>query len=255
MCTNVFEYILQADAECGQSADKAKIVKAASDKFGLNKSQSDAVASCVSASKCSERSSVRLIWGPTGTGKTETVSVILRMFLMMLSKQRTLVCAPTNTALVQLASRLVSLVKKSTTKTSHLLDSIIMFGSEKLTKKTDSELSRIFLKHCVAEKWDVNDNSSSRRHLEDKLLQAAKLVFCTPYKSSRLKNQQYDNLVIDEAANLKECESLIPLAIDGIKHVVLIGDDKQLQSVVMSPVCLCYISPFECLLMLPAIIS
>jgi senataxin len=44
--------------------------------------------------------------------------------------------------------------------------------------------------------------------------------------SSRLKNQQYDILVIDEAANLKECESMIPLAMDGIKHVVLIGDDK-----------------------------
>jgi superfamily I DNA and/or RNA helicase len=58
--------------------------------------------------------------------------------------------------------------------------------------------------------------------------------------SSRLKNQQYGILVIDEAANLKECDSMIPLAIYGIKHVVLIRDDKQLQSVVMSPVCLCY---------------
>lgn len=54
------------------------------------------------------------------------------------------------------------------------------------------------------------------------------------------KNQQYDTLVIDEAAYLKECESLIPLAIRGIKHVVLIGDDKQLQPVVKSPVCLHY---------------
>jgi superfamily I DNA and/or RNA helicase len=30
---------------------------------------------------------------------------------------------------------------------------------------------------------------------------------------------------------------LIPLSIGGIKHVVLMGDDKQLQSVVKSPVC------------------
>jgi len=58
--------------------------------------------------------------------------------------------------------------------------------------------------------------------------------------STRLKCQQYDILIIDEAAYLKECESMVPLSIDGIKHLVLIGDDKQLQSVVMSQVNLPY---------------
>jgi hypothetical protein len=87
--------ILLADGKYGQFTGKD---------FGLNKSQKDAVASCISASECPNKLSVRLIWGPPGTGKTKTASVVLLMLLKNLSTRRTLVCAPTNTALTQLAS-------------------------------------------------------------------------------------------------------------------------------------------------------
>ena len=152
---------------------------------------------------------------------------------MIPSKLRILVCAPTNTALVQLASRLVSLVDKST-ETKHLLGNIILFGSDKLSscwKKTDKTLSKIFLKNLIDTNGDMN-----HRNQERMLLQASQLVFCTPFMSARLNNEQYDILVIDEAAYLKECESMVPLSINGIKHLVLIGDDLQLQSVVKSQV-------------------
>ncbi|KAK7387342.1 hypothetical protein VNO78_28069 [Psophocarpus tetragonolobus] len=43
-------------------------------------------------------------------------------------------------------------------------------------------------------------------------------------------------LVIDEAAQLKECESNIPLQFPGLRHVVLIGDAKQLPALVKSEV-------------------
>ncbi|BAD87708.1 tRNA-splicing endonuclease positive effector-like [Oryza sativa Japonica Group] len=35
----------------------------------------------------------------------------------------------------------------------------------------------------------------------------------------------FDLLVVDEAAQLKECESLIPLQLPGVRHAVLIGDE------------------------------
>ncbi|CAN6272411.1 unnamed protein product [Urochloa humidicola] len=41
-------------------------------------------------------------------------------------------------------------------------------------------------------------------------------------------------LLIDEAAQLKECESLIPLQLQGLKHAVLIGDECQLPATVKS---------------------
>ena len=54
--------MLQPDRECGQFRDEAKIVAIAD--FELNDSQSDAVASCISATKCPDKSSLHLAWGP-----------------------------------------------------------------------------------------------------------------------------------------------------------------------------------------------
>jgi replication-associated recombination protein RarA len=45
-------------------------------------------------------SNVKLIWGPPGTGKTKTVACLL--FSLLKLKTRTLTCAPTNTAVLQL---------------------------------------------------------------------------------------------------------------------------------------------------------
>jgi len=106
---------------------------------------------------------------------------------MILSKLRILVCAPTNIAVVQLASRLVSLVDKST-ETKHLLGNIILFGSDKLSscwKKADKTLSKIFLKNLIGTNGDIN-----HRNQERMLLQASQLVFCTPFMLARLNNEQ-----------------------------------------------------------------
>ena len=47
----------------------------------------------------------------------------------------------------------------------------------------------------------------------------------------------FDILVIDEAAQLKESESIIPLLLPGIKQAILVGDELQLPSMVRSNVC------------------
>ena len=43
-------------------------------------------------------------------------------------------------------------------------------------------------------------------------------------------------LVVDEAAQLKECESVAALQLQGLRHVVLIGDELQLPAMVQSEV-------------------
>jgi len=92
------------------------------------------------------------------------------------------------------------------------------------------------LKYHVEEMPGKHKIMSTQKR-ENFCLREAKLVFCIPCKSSRLRNQQY-NVFIDEAANQKESDSSVSLTIGGIKHVVLVGDDNQLQSVVMGPICL-----------------
>jgi superfamily I DNA and/or RNA helicase len=54
-------------------------------------------------------------------------------------------------------------------------------------------------------------------------------------------------LAIDEAAQLKECESVIPLQLPGISHAILVGDECQLPAMVRSNVSIykTYLSIYE----------
>lgn len=64
-------------------------------------------------------------------------------------------------------------------------------------------------------------------------LSNATLIFCTASSSMKVRSS-VEMVVIDEAAQLKECESAIPLQINGLANVVLIGDDRQLPAMVRS---------------------
>ncbi|CAL1352529.1 unnamed protein product [Linum trigynum] len=71
-------------------------------------------------------------------------------------------------------------------------------------------------------------------------LKSASLIFCTAASSYKLYSVDMDPfevLVIDEAAQLKECESTIPLQLPGIRHAILIGDECQLPAMVRSKAC------------------
>jgi senataxin len=75
--------------------------------------------------------------------------------------------------------------------------------------------------------------------IEKFCLMNARLIFCTASSSTRLFTEgmtPVQFLVIDEAAQLKECESVIPLQLPGLHHAILIGDERQLPAVVKSPV-------------------
>ncbi|GKC35948.1 UvrD-like helicase, ATP-binding domain, P-loop containing nucleoside triphosphate hydrolase, partial [Tanacetum coccineum] len=102
--------------------------------------------------QCCHVSSVEQIWGPPGTGKTMTVSVLLFFLLQM--KQRTLTCVPTNVAIVQLASRVLSLVResfKTTTASGDYFCSVgdlLLFGSKEILK-VSTDVEEIYLEHRV----------------------------------------------------------------------------------------------------------
>lgn len=395
--TEVLKLVLQAPGRCrycsNESFDK---IKGDLCSFKLNDSQLDAVANCILESECSHRSSVGLVWGPPGTGKTTTVAVMLQMLLR--KEQRTLACAPTNMAVLQVASRLLEMIGDS--RQHYSLGEIILYGN-KDRLQIGELLSNIYLddrvqkllkcfnrkhgwKHCVDSvitflmncvsryrmSVDIQQGISDAHHitfkdyftgrfsalakelagcidtfyehlprgslgkdfdrmmfakrLVDKLqqllsaddvsdellftifkpadelpdssssnddliddtaddihecdisplspldikslcvkslmalskvrlpcednelsvrdlcLKHAKLIFCTASSSFELFRLQsvrpISILVIDEAAQLKECESLVPLLLQGIERVLLIGDEHQLSSLVKSKV-------------------
>ncbi|CAM0902999.1 unnamed protein product [Alopecurus aequalis] len=68
----------------------------------------------------------------------------------------------------------------------------------------------------------------------------ATLLFSTVSSSYRLHHmdmEPLDLLIVDEAAQVRECELVIPLRLHWVKHVVLVGDDCQLSAMVKSKVC------------------
>ncbi|KAK2635999.1 hypothetical protein Ddye_030791 [Dipteronia dyeriana] len=118
----------------------------------LNDSQVEAVLACLARTHCHHKCSVELIWGPPGTGKTKTVSMLLFRLLNM--KCRTLVCAPTNVAIMEVASRVLLLVKESFEADSERADlfcplgDVLLFGNNERLK-VDGGTEEIYLDHRI----------------------------------------------------------------------------------------------------------
>ncbi|XP_062002779.1 uncharacterized protein LOC133720466 [Rosa rugosa] len=114
----------------------------------LNESQEAAVLNCISLTQCHHQNSVKLIWGPPGTGKTKTMSVTL--FALFQLKCRTLTCAPTNIAVLEVAARLRRLVNQSLEYGRYGLGDIVLFGNKKRMKiDNNNDLRDMFLDHRV----------------------------------------------------------------------------------------------------------
>jgi hypothetical protein len=82
---------------------------------------------------------------------------------------------------------------------------------------------------------DIND-------MEEFCIANSSIIISTPSSSSRLlglKSCSVDILVVDDAAEMKESDLLIPLSLTP-RHIVLLGDHLHLQSIVKSEVTLNY---------------
>ncbi|MCL7035948.1 hypothetical protein MKW94_002424 [Papaver nudicaule] len=118
----------------------------------LDKSQTAAVLSSISVALCNHKSSVKLIWGPPGTGKTKTLSILL--YTLISKSCRTLACAPTNVAVKEMALRVLKFVKDPSQMDpgqDELLCSLgdlLLFGSRSRLEVFD-DLEEIYLDHRV----------------------------------------------------------------------------------------------------------
>ncbi|XP_019089194.1 PREDICTED: uncharacterized ATP-dependent helicase C29A10.10c-like [Camelina sativa] len=116
----------------------------------LNSSQEAAILGCLKTRNCNHKKSVKLIWGPPGTGKTKTVATLLSVLLKL--KCKTVVCAPTNTAIVAVVSRLLALSKTSTLeRTTYGMGNIVLSGNgERMGIKKNKALLNVFFKDRVS---------------------------------------------------------------------------------------------------------
>ncbi|KAJ8442442.1 hypothetical protein Cgig2_018719 [Carnegiea gigantea] len=146
----VLQYDSAGDNDCTLclSQEKSTVLNLI-DSFKLDESQKKAVLNCSSIRQCPHQSSnVKLIWGPPGTGKTKTVASLL--FVLLKLRCRTLTCAPTNIAVLQVAERLMGLVLAFLDHDTYGLGDIVLFGNEERMKVKDHDvLVDIFLDYRV----------------------------------------------------------------------------------------------------------
>ncbi|XP_075645223.1 helicase sen1-like [Castanea sativa] len=267
-------------------------------------SQMDAILCCLVTSECNHQNTVKLIWGPPGTGKTQTVGVLLFSLLRM--KCKTLTCAPTKTAVLEVTHRLLKNVTESLEYDTYGLGDVVLFGNGKRMKILDhynllnifldnrrlkyrnvnlcthlptsfislevvkkmklaldllTSLEKLFCNVTVADKGieQVSEENNQRfGHLMKSsflrgfpvpdfryeweikkfCLENSCLYFCTVSSFAKLHEvkTQLEVLVIDEAAQIKECESTIPLQLPSHRLAILIGDERPLPVMVKSKV-------------------
>ncbi|CAA7019671.1 unnamed protein product [Microthlaspi erraticum] len=117
----------------------------------LNSSQKSAILGCLETGNPCDKTRVKLMWGPPGTGKTKTLATLL--FALLNTSCKTVVCAPTNTAVVEVASRLLALIKESSSSehSTYGLGDVVIVGNRArmgIDSRSD-DLVHVFLDHRI----------------------------------------------------------------------------------------------------------
>ena len=204
----------------------------------LNESQEEAARKVMSQS-------LSLIQGPPGTGKTVTSATVV-YHMAKAGQGQVLVCAPSNVAVDHLAEKIhatglkvVRLAAKSREAVASNVEVLTLhYQVAHLATPETGDLRKLQQLKDEAGELSGADEKRFRqlkRAAERELLSAADVICCTCVGAGdpRLSQFRFRCVLIDEATQAAEPEMLIPL-VAGAKHVVLVGDHRQLGPVVMS---------------------
>lgn len=203
----------------------------------LNHSQAHAVRTAL-------QRPLTLIQGPPGTGKTVTCASIV---YHLAQRGPVLVTASSNVAVDHLTEKihLSGLrVVRITAKARETLESSVSFLSLHVQARTiskDSELDRLYkLKSEVGQlsQKDERKYLELQKKAEKLVLDSAQVICCTCTGAGdpRVFSRRFSSVLIDEATQATEPESLIPL-VHGVKQIIMVGDHRQLGPVIMNKAC------------------
>ncbi|CAG8446360.1 8727_t:CDS:2 [Acaulospora morrowiae] len=192
--------------------------------YNVNESQARAILRVVKG-----KPGFSLIQGPPGTGKTSTIVGIISAVFAFNSSGKILVCAPSNAAVDELVKRLMNGIYNSYGKLNRV--NVVRIGSP---ENCHEDVKHKTLDY-QAEKISRN---SSIITAKQEILSSADIICSTLTGSGHeILNifNEFDTVIIDEAAQAVELNTLIPLKFNP-RRCVLVGDPNQLPPTVLSHV-------------------
>lgn len=175
-----------------------------------------------------ETNKILLIHGPPGTGKTHTLTRLIKNIFANLGSLRILICCPSNNAIDEIGIRLVRELKETNIK-------LVRIGKKE-------QVNVLLHKYCLdtlVEKVEKKFQKVSKHEI----MSEANIILSTLSSSHSSAMQIFRKisskyaircLIVDEASQCVEPELLMPLIYPSISKVILIGDPKQLPATVIS---------------------
>ena len=184
-----------------------------------------------------------LIQGPPGTGKTVTSATIV-YHLAKMNPGQVLVCAPSNVAVDQLTEKIhktgLKVVRVAAKSREDLASPVSFLALHEQVRMNDTNVELKKLMQLKAELGELSMVDEKKykalvRNAEKEILTNADVICCTCVGAGdpRLSKFKFRTVLIDEATQATEPESMIPLVL-GCKQVVLVGDHQQLGPVIMN---------------------
>ncbi|KAK0764238.1 hypothetical protein N5P37_003635 [Trichoderma harzianum] len=188
----------------------------------LNPSQKTAV-------EASQNNKLVCLWGPPGTGKTQTIVAIIRRLQLGPNIGKILVTAPTHNAVDNVMRRYLGRIGQE-----GLLQSSKMTPLRVATevRKVGEDLRKYTCDALAGQ--EVHSSHAAMREAK-KRVKAAGIIFttCIGAGLGLVRDQVFDTVIVDEASQQTEPASLVPLA-KGCEKAILVGDHVQLRPTVQN---------------------